>query len=199
MPQLGRPTGLGSVSATIRRRNNGPAQINRLRAAEVNGRFVRRYQLLSLELQRMTVAEIEPTLVRRTASSGRLEAVTASRRNREVTNEGFTVGIPSFLETSQAKYALAVNFGTRAHIGRRITGVWIEGGQFRRFGSPASNGIFRTTRYTTAINLTRGEGGEVVGMIKEPISAHNYYKTAWDKFDIRKRMLEVVRQELARP
>ncbi len=135
-----------SIYATISRRTYGIQARQRAISLALAGGFKPGLQRVSKLLQDTTVDQISEGLRRESASTGKLKAVTASSRNREVTNESFSVGIPSYLNRSRARYALAIEKGTNKHVGRRITGYWIRQGGPVPFGPRTRNQSFRLER-----------------------------------------------------
>lgn len=193
-------TGSG-VRATSTFRGNKLGERQRRIAAAMNSGFKTEYQKIAKGLQDAVVHEIGQGLQRPGASTGKLAKTTASPRNREVGDDFFIVGVQSYLrysgrgKGSKASYALAVDQGTRRLLGRRLTGVWISGGQFRPFGNPTPNQFFRATSARIARRLL-DEPGPVRGVITRPILPHHDYDTAWKKYNPRKRILLAVNKRL---
>lgn len=193
----GGPGGSGlRTTSTFRGRNIGAKQ--RAISQALQGGFRRDWQRISRELQEVVVEETKTGLARPEASTGRLSAITASPRNRSATDDSFAVGIISYLDRPTQKkqnYPLAIEFGTDAHVGQRLTGVWISGGQFRPFGNPRPGDQFRSMRARTARRLL-DVPGPVTGYIQVPIEPHRDYSTAWRKYNPRAQILAAVNRNL---
>lgn len=194
-------SGRGS-RVTMRQKTGALSARQRQIKAAMNGGFKAEFVRIAKELQAVVVDEVEEGLVRPAASSGKLAKTTASARNRDAGNDFFIVGIPSYLRYSgkgrkgqKANYALAVEEGTRALLGRRLTGVWIMGGKFLPFGQRKPGHMFRATRASTARKLL-DQAGPVSGIIEKPILPHNDYRQAWDKYKPREKILAAVNRKL---
>lgn len=90
------------------------------------GGFLQRNQEMADDVQAQVVANIRSTIAARgraPASTGRLVNVTASPRNQKVTIGRVQVGIPSFLESSQAKYWRTVEEGSAETWARPFVGT----------------------------------------------------------------------------
>lgn len=193
-------TGAGNRTTSTFRGNKLNERQRRISAA-MNSGFKAEFQVIAKGLQGAVVDEISQGLQRPGASTGKLAKTTASPRNREVGNDFFIVGVEGYLRYSgkgkgqKANYALAIDQGTRRLVGRRLTGVWISGGQFRPFGAPTPNQFFRATSARVARRLL-DEPGPVRGVIKRPILPHNDYDIAWDKYKPRQKILLAVNRRL---
>lgn len=189
-----------SVYATISRRTYGLQARQRAISLALAGGFRPGLQRVSKLLQDTTVDQVSEGLRRESISTGKLKAVTASSRNREVTNESFSVGIPSYLNRSRAKYALAVEKGTNKHVGRRISGYWMGKQGPVSFGPRTRNQSFNLTSMSVARKvLSRaGRQGPVIGVIDRPIIAHRDYELAWRIVNPRRLILEEVNKVMQR-
>lgn len=189
-----------SIYATITRRTYGLQARQRAISIALTGGFKPGLQRVSKLLQDTTVDQISEGLRRENASTGKLKAVTASSRNREVTNESFAVGIPSYLNRSRAKYALAIEKGTNKHVGRRISGYWLRQGAPVSFGPRTRTQSFKLTSISVAHRTlaNAGQTGPVIGVIDRPIIAHRDYELAWRIVNPRRLILEEVNKVMQR-
>lgn len=154
-------------------------------------------------LQRAVVKEIGVGLRRPTASSGKLAKVTASPRNSSYANRNsrVTIGVGRFswlLNNKQVAYALAIEGGTRAHIGRRISGLWIAStGRPTGFGRPTKTQRFVSMSAREAAKTLVSAGRRnfrVSGIITQPIVAHGDYNAAVRAYRPEARMLAEIRR-----
>lgn len=126
-------SGMRGIEVVLREKGIG-------RARDVRGRFIARdvtalrseMTMLAERAQANVVANIASRLVRPNASTGRLEKVTASSRNRVVQRDGlgFGVGVIDYLDKSEAKYWRTIEEGSKKVWGERgksMVGMEIHG------------------------------------------------------------------------
>lgn len=168
---------------------------------------------LAAQLADAMVAELNaPGVLRRPAvSTKRLELALKDERNRVVNNTWFGVGIPAFLDQSQAKYWRAIEQGSTHFVGKTLTGLWgrsltgatkvspwnpqgypLAGEPFSRTGA-STGGRFRPMKAKDAQRMlrasmreqgVRGRVGRGVMVIRKPITEHRYMERAWENFGI---------------
>lgn len=157
---------------------------------------------LALKLQKLVAQSLRQSLVRPRTSTGMLERALLNQRNRIVTNAGFGVGIPSYLDDSAAKYWEQIDVGSTAHLGQKMKGLWgdtiayrgpdyIKGdptsqrdivGDVTPFGAGAGQG-FRPFSASSAKQALRDAGHPTKGysgVIKKAIEPHEYFRAGWD-------------------
>lgn len=121
-------------------------------------RTLERYShAMAADLQEMVVDEYTRTRKRKDVSTGRLDAATLDRRNREVAKNGFSVGLESWLNKSQAKYWRQIEEGTRVHVGRHLYGVF--GATFSGGYYPGNRWPWRNARYGPAWSFVGASTG----------------------------------------
>ena len=117
-----------------------------------------------------------------TASTGMLESFTRSRENRTTTMTWFGVGNLEAMESSQkVRYALAIEAGSTAAVGRRLVGFWEGPGGISGFGPHTDGDVFQHVRSEVAREALRSaglEGSPISGVVKRPIEAHRDYRKA---------------------
>lgn len=166
------------------------------------------------ELQQFVVQEMQGGLLRPNVSTGRLAAATADPRNIKVQRYRFGVGVPRWLDRSQAKYWRQIDEGFGGHVGRPIYGMWgssltgqwktsLSGNRYAvagpayTFHGGGSGGKFRpmspVSQGRSAATRMVGHQGGLGAVIGKPIMAHNDYREAWRKFNGRERALQALR------
>lgn len=158
---------------------------------------------ISQGLQAAVVKEIGVGLSRPSGSTGKLAKVTASGRNSGFTtsNDKITTGVGRYtwlLNNRQVDYALAIEGGTRKHIGRSISGLWIAStGRPTGFGRPTKTARFVAMRAQDAAKTLVAAGRKnfrVSGIIRRPIVAHNDYRAALNSYQPKTKMLAEIRR-----
>ena len=160
---------------------------------------------LALKLQDLVGQSLRQSLVRPRTSTGMLERALLDQGNRIVTNAGFGVGIPSYLNRSAAKYWEQIDVGTTVHLGQRMKGLWGDtisyhgpdyirgdptsqrdiGGDVTPFGAANGQG-FRPFSASSAQRALRAAGysGRSVhgytGVIRNAIQPHEYFREGWE-------------------
>lgn len=105
---------------------------------DARGRYISRdpkalkqeYMDLAFRAQANVLSNMSTSYARPTAVTGRLEKVTADRRNRVYSDQGFGVGVVRFLDRSQAKYWRTIEEGSKKVWGERgksMIGMEIRG------------------------------------------------------------------------
>lgn len=179
---------------------------------------------LAVRLQREVAAALERNRVgsRRDVSSGRLAEAILDKNNRVVRNSGFGVGVPEFLDHSQAKYWRQIETGTSIHVGQRIPiGVWgqsltggyrnapsgaypIAGGSITGYGANRS-GRLRPMGPTYAYRALVGAGytkraayelSRARGTIRKAIAGEHYFEEGWRTFDAPRQVKTLFREEI---
>lgn len=167
------------------------------------GRVVKEIGQIGQGLQRAVVREIGYGLARPTASTGKLAKVTASDRNAGFTNSNnrVAIGVGRFswlLTNKQVRYALAIEGGSDAAVGRRITGLWLAStGRPTGFGRPTKTQTFVAMNAREASKVLAAAGRKrysVSGIITKPILAHEDYKIAVRKFQPQKKAADAIRR-----
>lgn len=179
---------------------------------------------LADELAVLTADTMQENLRRPGVSSKRLYAALIDPKNRYSDQFGFGVGNPEWLDRSQAKYWRQIDQGFRGHLGREITGVWgstltgayrtplsggtpypVAGPGFSGFGQGSGGRLLPMGR-KYALRLLRGQQGAgsrmgrnrfsagTRGIISKPIEPEQYFKKAWEDFNIKGRYTATVRE-----
>lgn len=168
------------------------------------------------ELQQFVLEEMQRGLQRPAVSTGRLAQAIADPRNIKVQRYRFGVGIPRWLDRSQAKYWRQIDEGYAGHIGQPLIGIWggTLTGQWRtsaggnRYAVPGpaytqhgegTGGKFRpmgrTSQARSAATRMTGESRKsLAAMITQPITAEHYHRDAWRKFNGKERALKALRE-----
>lgn len=131
------------------------------------------------------------------AASGRLEALTRSDRNRKTTKRYFGIGDLRALERDRSvPYALAIEAGSKAALGRRLTGFWQGSGGPRPFGSPTNSQRFYASSASVARAMLAeaGADGPVSGIVRHPIEAHRDYRKTVFYFKPQQKMAAALRR-----
>jgi hypothetical protein len=158
---------------------------------------------ISRGLQAAVVKEIGIGLRRPGGSTGKLAKVTASGRNRGFTTsrDVINTGVGRFswlLNNKQVDYALAIEGGTRKHVGRSISGLWIAStGRPTGFGKPTKTARFVAMRAQDAAKTLVAAGRKnfrVAGVIRKEIVAHKDYRAALTNYQPKQRMLAEIRR-----
>jgi hypothetical protein len=154
-------------------------------------------------LQRAVVREVGAGLARPSASTGKLAKVTASNRNASftTTNNRVFLGVGSIqwlLNNKQVRYALAIEGGSQAAVGRKITGLWMAGtGRPTGFGRPTKTQTFVAMSAKEASKTLVAAGRKsfrVSGIIHTPILPHGDYRTAVQKYQPERRTIDAIRR-----
>jgi len=142
------------------------------------------------EMQLGVVENVQGSIIRRGVSTGRLLKVTADPKNIRSGPSGFNVGVPSFLDQSQAKYWRTLEegsaevwprYGKRPMIGRELKGLWggtIIGmrGDRALAGAPITRfGVDRAGKLIPSNKPGRGRSG----IIKKEITPQHAYLMAY--------------------
>ena len=190
-------------------------------------RVMRRYYLvMATELQQMVVEEYEKSVLRPNVATGRLAKATLDPRNVDLeaggdaAPDGFSIGVSSFLNRSQAKYWRQIESGTSRHVGRKIAGVW--GSKLTGRWAPAPSGRYAITGAPFAVRgagtgqkfqpfrTWSGSESDLIGNprrrfaeIRKPIRGQDAYTRAFRRFMKSQRALDIFRavvaQELGLP
>lgn len=174
---------------------------------------------LALKLQDLVAQSLRHSLVRPRTSTGMLERALLDKGNRIVTNAGFGVGIPAYLDDSAAKYWEQIDQGSTVHLGQKMRGLWgdtisyrgpdyVRGdhtsqreieGDATPFGAGTGQG-FRPFGKDAAQRALRKAGYEgkalhrYTGVIAKAIEPHEYFKEGWEALG----GLEGIREEYDR-
>jgi hypothetical protein len=150
---------------------------------------------LSVELQADVARRVEMNLARPSAATGALKALTSSPRNRMTTPGFFGVGaIPFLAADKKVAYALAIEAGSRASLGRRLSGVWMTpGGTAIPFGAPSKDQRFVRMNSSLARH-TLGGAGKTSGVVTRPILAHRSYRKSVQYFKPQQRTAAAIRR-----
>lgn len=177
------------LQAAVRR------QVTSVRQAQTSA--LRAMEQVAQETQDDVADRLGRGLKRPGASSGRLEALTRSDRNRSTTRRYFGVGNLKLLERDRGvPYALAIEAGSRAAVGRRLTGFWGGPGGPRSFGAPSTTQRF----YASSASAARaalaeaGDDGPVSGIVRRPIEAHRDYRKTVFYFKPQQKMAAALRR-----
>lgn len=141
------------------------------------GEFLRRNQELADDVQAQVVANIRATIAARgraAASTNRLVKVTASPQNQKATIGRVQVGIPSFLERSEAKYWRTIEEGSAETWARPFVGtpLFFVGGK----SFPSAHGARPGVRTFTEEAM---EAGRLpMAVVKKEIEPMNAYGRA---------------------
>lgn len=171
------------LAAAARRREAGAAR------AEAS------LQRVGLEFQRAVVDNVKGGLARPSASTGALAALTGSARNVRAGKTFWGVGVvPTLLADRKVGYALAIEGGSKASVGRRLTGYWQGSGRPVGFGRPTKVQRFVSVQASAAQATLRAAGsrGRVSGIVRRPILAHDDYRDAVRTFDPRGKTLAAI-------
>jgi hypothetical protein len=204
------PARLKSVETQLRRAGNGriyfPANSDPvIRAARRQAEMVRKgrestytsMQRLSVELQADVGKRLEGTYVRKSAASGALERLTMSERNRDATKRFFGVGdVNTLANDRKVHYALAIEAGTKKHLGRRLVGIWMGPGGAAPFGPPTAGQQFVRMSLSAARSELEAAGreGKVSGIIRHEILPHRAYRKATQYFRPQAKMADAIRR-----
>lgn len=181
---------------------------------------------LALYLQNEVVKALErgriPT--RRGVSTGRLKNAIMNRKNVIIRPFGFGVGVPSWLDRSQAKYWRQIDEGTRVHVNRPnyFVGIWgasatgryasgrtgrwmVPGGPYTPTGQNRSGKFLpmrmaRNPRSNVAKVLGDQRGlPDIIGFrITKPIAPQDYFAEGWRAANMEKVAVEVLRTAIER-
>lgn len=205
------------ISGYKRQYNNAAADVQRI-LREANDD-------LALYLQNEVVKAFErgriPT--RRDVSTGRLRNALMNRKNVVIRPFGFGVGVPSWLNRSQAKYWRQIDRGSTVHVERHnlYIGIWggtrtnrWSGGRTGRWmvpGAPYSatgdnrSGKFLPMRMAKnpRSNVAKVLGGqktpEVRGFyIEKPIAAQNFFAEGWRAANVERLAVQALRTAIER-
>lgn len=129
-------------------------------------------------------------------SSGALEALTGSGRNRTVAPSFFGLGdVDVLLGDQRVKYALALEGGTKRHVGRRLTGVWLTaGGGAAGFGAGRGQRFVAMSTRNARSALADGGGGSTSGVITKPIQPHRAYRKMVQYYRPQRKMAAEIRR-----
>jgi len=168
------------------------------------------YDRLAKEINEVAVEEFKKTRRRGLVATGRLEKALTDERNMFVpgSKDALFVGVPSFLDNSQAKYWRQIEEGSSIHLGRPIYGVW--GDRLSRGWAPAKDGKYALVS-PPYVGHGRGEGQKfqpastmlgrqgrrsayaMEARIGKPIPKSDYYTKAWQELRRRNRPLRLLR------
>jgi hypothetical protein len=159
----------------------------------------------AIEFQADVAKVIRSKKLRKEDSTGRLERVTKEPGNRDPQASVWRVGIPSYLNRSEAKYWRLIEQGSEGLYakGRGFRGTalmfnptGVRGGRkFRSFkNKKMQDDVYRGKFYSKG--LTKGRGVRVVRVTKE-IAPMNAYRTAFDEFGWRNRIKRDFEQTVA--
>lgn len=180
---------------------------------QVDAEFVGRH------LQRAAVDALDKSLVRRAASTGRLKQVLSE--SGQVRVEGRRLRLfPTAYLNERVPYWKAIDLGSHASVGRRLSGVWRLGGEFSPWGAATGQILYRSgsnsrvnpvrrsaKAASAAYQLLVQQGvpadqARVWGVITKPIGPHRYMDAAQQAFGPAQRSLlarELARQYLRPP
>lgn len=196
MAALLRGSGVGVTANSTGAQAAVRRQVDSIRRAQTTA--LQAMSQVALDTQRDVGARLEKGLKRPTASSGRLQALTLSDRNRTSTRRYFGVGNLKLLERDRSvPYALAIEAGSRAALGRRLTGYWQGQGGPRPFGAPnPTHRFYASSARTARAILAEGQGqdGPVSGIIRRPIEAHRDYRKTVFYFKPHQKMAAALRR-----
>lgn len=160
---------------------------------------------LASDLVARMVSNLQESLLRPGVSTSRLADALEHRDNRVSDRFGFGAGNIPFLDRSQAKYWRAIELGSTAHLGHKLTGVWgatltgsdtgggkygpypLAGPEYSPFSGRRSDRLIPMSR-KRAYNLLRASGyarrgrgsaNSTKGIISVPIRAHLYMRKAY--------------------
>lgn len=91
---------------------------------EIERVLSRYYVVMAADLQRLVTEEYQRERRRPKVSTGRLDEATLDERNRRIDKGGFGIGLPTYLNRSQAKYWRQIEYGTSVHRGRYLYGMF---------------------------------------------------------------------------
>lgn len=197
-------------------------ELKRVSWASILRIMQRYYAEMGTELQLMVVDAYRESVRRPDVATGRLAEATLDEQNFFSTPEGFTVGVPSFLNRSQAKYWRQIEHGTAIHVGREIYGVWGrrfsgewhaakygrypgtnppytlhgqgDGEKFQPMSTMNSGAIKRRHQ---AMFTDSHEGAGFKARISRPIIAQDAYTRAFREFRRKNRPLNLLRAVVA--
>lgn len=175
IPNLGglRPTGSGDpLSRAVR---------NQVQATKRGQNSLRRSMAgIAIETQKDVVRRQEQLIKHRTASSGALAKFTASQYNRKIVGGTFGIGdIQRMTRSRVVAYALAIEGGSRASLGRVITGYWEGGSGIHGFSRSRTGDRFVRASASAASRALKEAGngrGAISGVVRRPIVAQNAYR-----------------------
>ena len=187
---------LSSLRAAGLRLRGNSTQLQRASAREVDRVFRARSRTrramheVAQGTQRDVVKRLEASYVRPSVSTGALAALTASERNVEVHDLFFGVGDVRMLERDKrVEYAMAIEAGTDAHVGRILYGLWRGGVNIRNWSTPAAAAA-RTARGALMV----GPFGDVTaGVIRRPITKHRSYRKTVQHYRPHRKMADQIR------
>jgi len=169
-------------------------------------------------IQRAAVDELDKSLVRRAASTGRLKKVLAEPRHVVVSERRLQVFNRAVLNQA-VPYWQAIDLGSTRSVGRRLSGVWRLGGEFSSWGAGTGQILYRSGSNSRVNPVRRSakaasvayqllmqqgvdpEDARVFGVVKRPITAHRYMDAGRRAFTPAMRNLlakELARQYLRR-
>jgi len=169
-------------------------------------------------LQRAAVDELDKSLARRAASTGRLKKVLEEPAQIKVTDRRLQVFDHAYL-TARVPYWQAIDLGSTRSVGRRLSGVWRLGGEFSPWGAATGQILYRSGSNSRVNPVRRSakassvayqlliqqgvppEDARVWGRIRRPITAHHYMQAARRAFTPQMRNLlarQLARQYLRR-
>jgi hypothetical protein len=144
------------------------------------------FETLAQRLQEMQVAALRRAMeaasggLREQRGTHHLEDAILAPSNRQITIDGFKVGIDSAFDESPAgPYWRGLEEGTSVHIGQRMYGLWITPGGFARPAEGARDAVgfrgWRNVPSEVAEQYRDPENGRLPGFrIKRPIPAYGY-------------------------
>jgi len=174
----------------------------------------RYYEAMANEINDLAVSEFEKTRRRGWVATNRLKAALTDERNMFIpgSKDALYVGVPGFLDNSQAKYWRQIEEGSRVHVGRLIHGVWgskLSGGWAQgRTGryalasspySPHGKGSGQKFQPLSTMEGTLSEvrrkhpGMSTEARIGRAIPKSDYYTKAWEQFRRTNRPLQLLR------
>jgi hypothetical protein len=189
----------------------GGAQLSRAAWARIMRAMDSYNRVMGAELAAKVVAESRKGRLRKSVSSGRMDAATLDPRNFQQTRTGWGIGVPSFLDNSQAKYWRQIEEGTSVHVGRKIKGVWgqplgpwrgewygIAGpGDWSRPGGGKQMFEPFSTWDKRRSQRMQAKPGSFWAEIRRPILAQDAYVRAFADFKRSRRALTIFREVVA--
>jgi hypothetical protein len=145
--------------------------------------------------QKAVVKEVQAGLARPSASTGALAALTGSPRNLATGKTFWGVGVVRVLETDRKiPYALAIEGGSSASVGRRISGYWTGPNGPRGFGRPSRNQRFVSlqSRAARLVLAAADQTGATSGTVLRPIQPHKDYQLAVQRFNPRAETVQMM-------
>ncbi len=122
-------------------------------------RVLRRYfDEMAREINFLAAEMFEEGRKRPNVSTGRLVNALIDERNVFISEDSFFVGVPSFMDHSQAKYWRQIDQGTTVHLGQYLMGVWgdsLSGGR-----ATGATGEYYLAGPAYTMHKSSGSGGK---------------------------------------